>query len=1201
MSSEWEEAYDEVSGRAYYFNRLTGETSWTLPGKATSEAGAASTDSAWQQSFDEASQTTYYYNVHTGETSWTLPVEAEQEVVDLSYLVFAAVRLQSMFRGAKSRRRVRRLVKAQYQCSTDPDTGKTLYTHLTTNTSSWSKPALFGPLRIPDDGGAEDEDGDEEDDDDDDDFESFQKDAARDAEDEEIAAALTRNDGGDVEPLDEETKRKQQRSYPRSKAQQIVDAAEDAGADAQDLDMGGLDAFKLSSRIWNLQFLKKLVISHNCLTRIPSGIQDLIHLEELDVSHNQLTRLPSCLQTTTTLTAVRASYNFIQTFSPKLWKLREIRYLDLSHNRLKELPYVEGDLKLLRETREWQVGVGLLVGLEVLLLNDNRLIEVPKSIEKCGALTLLDLSNNQLTSLSDEIPALTSLERMVLHHNALRSLPEAMGDLSSLRELDLAHNRLLTLPESIGALHKLETLLLFSNQLRLLPKEFGALSQLRHLDLDNNPKLIILEDFFRHMSSVSFFSASSCGVVTFESLDFLKDSPVQTIRLRQNALLEFPLLIGHAAMQDTLQELVLASNHLTQVPLAVLLYCSHLQHLDLSNNSLRVLPTEIAHLRRLEVLYLSTNELQELPDEVTQLPRLREFTCDHNKLERLPLRIGNLSQLTKLNVSFNQLRSLPTSVMELTQLQSLYASNNLLSAPPPAIARVNCFCEFSNNPFTDQQHQQQHDRRSRLALAAKLIDTGDFEKAEELLSKLIVEVNALPHVDQNRERSHLHYKRGVSRFMLLKRARQVIDEASIVISACEQEMHGAELLHAQQLRLKSKQKKAQKQQPESPSHQPDNNDFEPQDSVKDTYAKAVSKRSHARQDHARFATGALEDFQVAIELECPELTTAYHLKGLVHMVVHRYPDAIDSLTRALKCVHASFPILESTDNQRETIAEDEAGHLATIPEASVQLFLRRAEAYRGLGQLPAAIADLRHVVSCYPIQHDSTAITTLEREYLQAWEAEQAACAVDDAALLRAFNIEPGSGLPRRAEVFDIHAEALAAATAKKKAGGNKTSTPAIQRFPPAERFRLDCEAHIEALQVERKQVRAPFEEISARSRVFLDRARDFKREIRANLQMEMEENQQRHIEREIAREAERRRLEQQREVDERMVMKYEDEWMHWLVSEELRLENERQRRADEAQRRADAKVAYAARLAKRGGKRQAAVGQRGKGNSRRS
>ncbi|GMF56735.1 unnamed protein product [Phytophthora fragariaefolia] len=1202
MNSVWVEAYDEVSGRAYYFNRLTGDTSWTLPGETTSESRAASAESAWQQSFDEASQTTYYYNIHTGETSWTLPEEAEPEV-GLSYLAFAVVRLQSMFRGAKDRRRLRRLVKAQYQCSTDPDTGKILYTHVKTNTSSWTKPALFRPLRIPDDGGAEeeleqDEDGDD-DDDDDDDFESFQQDAARDAEEEEVAVALAQNDGADVE-LDEQAKRKLQRKYPRSKAQQIVDAAEDAGADALLLDMSDLDAWKLSSRIWNLQFLKKLVLSHNSLTRIPSGIQDLINLEELDVSHNQLTRLPSCLQTTTTLTEIRASYNFIQSFSPKLWKLRNIRYLDLSHNRLKELPYVEGDLKLLRETREWQVGVGLLVGLEVLLLNNNKLVEAPKSIEKCGEITLLDLSNNQLTSLGDEIPTLASLTTMVLHHNALRSLPETIGSLSSLQELDLAHNRLLTLPESIGALHSLETLNLFSNQMRLLPKEFGALSQLRHLDLDNNPKLINLEDFFRHLPSISFFSASSCGIVTFESLDFLKNSPVHTLRLRQNALLEFPLLIGHAAMQDTLQELVLAGNHLSQVPLAVLLYCSHLQHLDLSNNSLRLLPTEIAHLRRLEVLYLSTNELQELPDEVTQLSRLREFKCDHNQLEHLPLRIGNLAQLTRFNASFNKLSCLPTSLMELGQLQSLYASDNLLSSPPPAIARLGCFCDFSNNPFTAQQSQQQRDRRTRLALSSKLVDAGDFAKAEELLSMLIVEVKALPHVDQNSESSQLHYMRGLCRFMLLKRARQVISETSTVVSACEQEMHEKELINARQLRLKSKQKRSQHQRPEDPKHQMDNNEFKRQDTVKGTYTKAVNERSQAREDHQRLASGALKDLEVAIEFECPELTTACHLKGLVHMALHQYPDAVDSLTNALKCVHAPLPTLEDTDNQQEPTDEDESTHLPAIPEASIQLFLCRAEAYRSLGQLPSAIADLRHVVSRHPIHRDSTTATSMEGEYLQAWEAEQAACAVDDAALLRAFNIEAGSGLARRPEVLDIHAEALAAAIAKKKSG-NKKIALTTKRLSPIERFRLDCEAHIEALQAERQKERAPFEEISARSRAFLARARDFKREIRANLQMEMEENQQRHIEREIAREAERRRLEQQREVDEQMIMKYEDEWMRWFVSEELRLENERLRRAEDAQRRADAKAAYAARLAKRGGKRQAAVGQRGKGDSRRS
>ncbi|KAJ8578672.1 hypothetical protein ON010_g532 [Phytophthora cinnamomi] len=991
----------------------TGETSWTLPGEATSETGAASNEGTWQQSFDEASQTIYYYNIYTGETSWTLPEETEHEV-DLSYLAFAVVRLQSMFRGAKDRRRVRRLVKAQYQCSTDPDSGETLYTHLKTNASSWTKPALFGPLRIPDDGGVGEEAGEEgaEDDDDDEDFESFQQDAARDAEEEETAAALARNDGGEVE-LDEATKRKLRRKYPRSKAQQIVDAAEDDGADAQLLDMSGLDAWKLSSRIWNLQYLKTLVISHNCLTRIPSGIQDLIHLEELD------RRSPS-----------------------------------------------------------------------------THLARKNGAASQCSA--LVTGGYWQLIQLAGVRPGTQSVANTSGKH---RSSSQAGNAAPHFQPAETTAQRV------------------------------------------------------------------------------WRAEPTASPRPRQQPQAHQPRRLFPALVQRLLLfRIVVWHRHVRVVRFSQRLSCS-----NASTATKRIARVPTAHRPRSDARHASrarAGSQSPLSSPIGGLVVLQP-----------PAALRSLEQLT--------LRSLPTSVMELTHLQSLHASDNLLSARPPAIACVNCFCEFSNNPFAAQQHQQQHDRRIRLDLVSKLIDTGDFDKAEVLLTKLIDEVSALPHVDQNSESSQLHYKRGVCRYMLLKRARQVIDEASIVIAACEQEMHGAELVHARQLRLQSKQKKVQEQQPESPKHRPNNNDFQPEDSVKDSHTKAVNKRSQARHDHERSASGALKDFQVAIEFECPEFTTAYHLKGLVHMTLHQYPDAVDNLSKALERVHAPLPSLEGPDNQQEVIAEAAAGHPPSIPEASIQLFLHRAEAYRGLGQLPLAIADLRHVVSRHPIQRDSTSATTLETEYLQAWEVEQAACAVDDAALLRAFNIEIGSGLARRPEVIEIHAEALAAATAKKKAG-NKTTNAATKRLPPAERFRLDCEAHIEALQAERQQTRAPFEEISARSRAFLAQARDFKREIRANLQMEMEENQQRHVEREIAREAERRRREQQREVDERIVMKYEDEWMHWLVSEELRLENERQRRAEEAQRRADAKVAYAARLAKRGGKRQAAVGQRGKGNARR-
>ncbi|RHY58952.1 hypothetical protein DYB30_002283 [Aphanomyces astaci] len=70
LSSEWQEVADE-GGNIYYHNRLTNETSWTLP--------VAPYATEWQVCLDDATNCTYYYNPSTGETSWTLPDGTDQD------------------------------------------------------------------------------------------------------------------------------------------------------------------------------------------------------------------------------------------------------------------------------------------------------------------------------------------------------------------------------------------------------------------------------------------------------------------------------------------------------------------------------------------------------------------------------------------------------------------------------------------------------------------------------------------------------------------------------------------------------------------------------------------------------------------------------------------------------------------------------------------------------------------------------------------------------------------------------------------------------------------------------------------------------------------------------------------------------------------------------------------------------------------
>lgn len=1188
--------------------RSTGETSWTPPGESTSESAAESTSHGWRQAYDEASQTSYYYNVRTGETSWTLP-ESEQEE-DLSYLVFAVVRLQCMFRGTRDRRRAARLVKAQYQMTKDPVADRTLYTNLVTNTSAWAKPALFTTLGV----------GDDADDDDDDDdafnFEDFRVEAERDADGED--------DGDEENPASSEdgeagSNKKHRRQQPRSKAQQRVDAVEDAGTEGVELDFSGLNAWKLSSRIWNLQHLKTLVLSKNQLKRIPSGIQDLVHLEELDVSYNHLTRLPSCLQTTTTLTALNASNNRIQTFSPKLWKLRAMRVLNLSHNLLQELSYVEGDLKLLRETREWQVGVGLLTNLISLTVSHNNLTALPKSVEKCTSLQYLNLSHNNIRELGEELGALQALKQLYLRKNALATLPDSIGNLARLEILELAQNRLATVPPSTGNLQTLQQMVLSQNQLKHLPEELGALSQLNLLAMDENPSFITFDVFFRRLSGIRSFSATSCGIVRFETLEFLKDAPVQSLRLRQNAMSEFPVSFSRSIMKDTLQELVLDNNALTQFPMEVLRFCHRLVHLDVSMNNLRRIPVEIGELRHLEVLYLSRNALQELPDELALLSRLQAFKCDHNRLRSLPLGIGSLTALTHLDVSFNQLQTLPTSMMSLKALVSLYANDNALKQHPPALYySTHYYCDYSNNPFSDDKNQTAFARRRQVfAEAMKRLDEKQFGVAEALFSTLLRDIDRRPHEEQKKQQPQIHFARGVCRFMLMKAARDDIDASSWTVNVSEREIHGAELVQARWRRnqqVRSTQEKQQRLQEQEQEQDGSNNngaatarERTPQDlspnsgfgsvanapaskhpeidkALVHSYSSAAAKRQVAREQQHEYATGTVHDLQTAIKHGVPELPTAHYLEGLAHMALMAFADAVTSFTDALKSIIPRSGDGHSENDNNYACSDGDAEYLLSqsVPKISIPIFLKRAEAYRRLGHLPAALADVRHVLTHHPM--DTKAVEDAEQVYAHEWEVLQNEYFVDQETLFRAFDVAGRSGLARRPEVVDLH---------------RCSASRDARTLRPAERFAAEISRIATGIQAKHASERTEIEGNYAAKQKLLARTRDFKREIRENLQLEMEETQQRAVEQEMARRAEVERLERSREANECVYMQYEDEWMHWFVAEELRLEMERLRLLENAQRQVDAQAAYATRLARRGGRRQqggAAATQRGGG-----
>ncbi|XP_060106995.1 E3 ubiquitin-protein ligase LRSAM1 isoform X1 [Heteronotia binoei] len=148
--------------------------------------------------------------------------------------------------------------------------------------------------------------------------------------------------------------------------------------------------------------------------------------------------------------------------------------LDISKCELSELPYgAFSTCKVLQK--------------KVLIAHTNCLTSlVPKSCSLLYLITVkvLDLHDNQLTSLPADIGQLTSLQVLNVERNLLKALPHSIGDLVQLQTLNVKGNKLKELPATLSNLRSLRTLDISENQVRVLPQALAHIRTLEMLTLD---------------------------------------------------------------------------------------------------------------------------------------------------------------------------------------------------------------------------------------------------------------------------------------------------------------------------------------------------------------------------------------------------------------------------------------------------------------------------------------------------------------------------------------------------------------------------------------------------------------------------------------------------------------------------------------------------------------------------------------------
>lgn len=174
-----------------------------------------------------------------------------------------------------------------------------------------------------------------------------------------------------------------------------------------------------------------------------------------------------------------------------------------------------------------QLKSGELAGISRLSLSEN-LCEFPLEIlSLADSLEILDLSNNQLTSIPDEIKQLKKLKILFASNNQFEILPTSLGQCENLemigfktnqikqvpaeslpaklRWLILTENQITRLPDKLGECTRIQKLALAGNQLTELP---GNLSQLHHLELlrISANKLTIFPDQLLSLPKLAWFA-----------------------------------------------------------------------------------------------------------------------------------------------------------------------------------------------------------------------------------------------------------------------------------------------------------------------------------------------------------------------------------------------------------------------------------------------------------------------------------------------------------------------------------------------------------------------------------------------------------------------------------------------------------------------------------------------------------------------
>ena len=334
---------------------------------------------------------------------------------------------------------------------------------------------------------------------------------------------------------------------------------------------------------------------------------------------------------------------------------------------LRELKLAENDLH-----GDLSTALSSLNALEVLELQNNQLTSLPAEIGKLGHLRSLNVSENQLKNIPMEvfaslielrasknqlggtlfsIDSCPHLQELHLGNNSIVSLcVENSIDFPALKILNLSTNKFTSLPD-VSSWTSLTTLLMGENKLSALPEGFTSLTeQLRTADFSSND-ITRLDEKIALMDGLQSLELAANPLRERKFLTMSTDEIQRELssRIQRGEELsnDHTGVIGDDVVQD-------AGRNEWQV--------SSSGTLDLASKSLSVLNEE---------------SVKAFADECRQL------YLQQNSFEGIPIAISLITHLTVLDLSKNNMGTAISMPLELLKLRDLRLGNNRITSLIP--------------------------------------------------------------------------------------------------------------------------------------------------------------------------------------------------------------------------------------------------------------------------------------------------------------------------------------------------------------------------------------------------------------------------------------------------------------------------------------------------------------------------------------